>query len=113
MSPCDERTKRFIDKIIPNKYRNKSNNYYLENNDELFKPVDLLNDDYFSDFFNKPDINTMEIMSNEDEYMYGSRKINKSPRRSVTIVWLHRMQPCQLKQPTEVFAFVFSEKGYL
>ena len=81
ISPCDDKTKQFIDKIIPEKYRNKTNNNYIETNDELFTPAQLIDDDYFNEYFTKPNVSSMEVMSNEDEYVYGRRSLKHSKNK--------------------------------
>ena len=67
---CDDNTRTFLDKVIPKKYRNKTNNYYMERNIQLFKPKELLNDDYFAAYRMKPEHSESEMMS-EDSYYLG------------------------------------------
>ena len=48
---CDIETKKFIDKIIPVHLRGiRDKKYYLNKNENLFKPSDLLKDSYFSKY---------------------------------------------------------------
>jgi hypothetical protein len=50
----DSETDKFLMKILPKKVRGKGkNNYYLEQNIELFKPSELLKDKYFESLKNK------------------------------------------------------------
>ncbi len=46
----DSETNKFLEKIIPHKFRTDKNNYYLTKNEELFTPEELLEDDYFKEF---------------------------------------------------------------
>jgi hypothetical protein len=68
---CNKETKQFFDKVIPKKYRNKTNNYYLEEFVELHKPKDLLKDEYFKEFLNKKD-----IIKNINENEYYMNRLN-------------------------------------
>ena len=76
---CNKETKTFFDKVLPKKYRNKTNNYYLEENVELFKPKDLLDDEYFAEYADKPK-NYTDVMSENNYYTNYSIKnvVNKS-----------------------------------
>jgi len=47
LSDCDLETKKFVDKILPFKLRGM---YYLNKNETLFKPSDLLKDSYFNKY---------------------------------------------------------------
>ena len=76
-SKLDESTQKFLEKIIPNKYRSNKNSYYLTKNDELFKPKDLLKDDYFKEFTKKVE---MEETYSEDNY-YTNYHNNKSKHK--------------------------------
>ena len=61
---CDLETKKFIDKIIPVQLRGiKDKKYYLNKNENLFKPSDLLKDHYFS----KYKVTTSEKKENKEE----------------------------------------------
>lgn len=71
---CKE-TNKFINRILPEKYRNKTNNYYLEKDVELFRPKDLLEDDYFKDYLNKPQ-DEKNYMS-ENNYFNGSKVLTR------------------------------------
>jgi len=54
LSNCRLETKKFIDKVLPNNVRtNKNGNFYLNKNEVLFKPSELLKDPYFNIFKNK------------------------------------------------------------
>ena len=54
LSDCTLETKKFIDKVLPNNVRtNKNGNFYLNKNEVLFKPNELLKDPYFNIFKNK------------------------------------------------------------
>ncbi len=46
----DGETTKFLEKIIPHKFRTDKNSFYLTKNEELFTPEDLLEDVYFKEF---------------------------------------------------------------
>jgi hypothetical protein len=79
-SNCKE-TNKFLEKVLPEKYRNKTNNYYLEENVELFKPVDLLEDDYFSSYKTekKEDFQNMS----ENNYYMGKNVYTRKIKNNV------------------------------
>jgi hypothetical protein len=70
----DDETLSFLSRALPEKYRNKTNNYYLEKNVEHTTPKDLLNDKYFETLKNKKDI---ETNMSDNNYMYGTRKLSR------------------------------------
>jgi hypothetical protein len=79
IEPCDNKTKEFLEKIIPKKYRNKTNSFYLERNVMLFKPSELLEDPFFAEYLNEPIKENMLMENNEDDdFIYGSRNIRKA-----------------------------------
>jgi len=76
---CDSKTKDFLGKIIPVKYRNKTNSFYLERNVNLFSPSELLKDPFFDDYLTEPELDNMLMEEdNNDDYIYGSRKVRKA-----------------------------------
>jgi len=79
---CDKSTKTFLDRVIPQKYRNKTNNYYMERNIQLFKPKELLDDKYFADYENKPEHIDSETMS-ENNYYSGIKAVLDSDNEAV------------------------------
>jgi hypothetical protein len=71
---CDSKTKEFLGKVIPQKYRNKTNSFYLERNVNLFSPAQLLEDPFFDEYLNEPMKDNMLIDDdNNDDYIYGTR----------------------------------------
>jgi len=57
-----DETNVFLNKVIPKKYRSKKNHRYMEDFVELFKPSDLLTDEYFKEFTTKKE--TTEVSNN-------------------------------------------------
>nr|QFG74544.1 MAG: hypothetical protein [Megaviridae environmental sample] len=58
---CDNELLKFLEYLIPHKYRSKDNNYYLNTNDELHTPVKLLDHSFFS-FLTKKNEHKNNIM---------------------------------------------------
>ncbi len=85
ISDLDEETINFLENIIPSKYRTADGSY-MNKYVELFKPSELLLDDYFKEFLKKVD-KEQSMLDNEyytnknkkiiDSYK-GSRKIKES-----------------------------------
>jgi hypothetical protein len=75
----DDETLSFLSRALPQKYRNKTNNYYLEKNVEHITPKELLNDTYFESFKNKKNI---ETNMSDNNYMYGTRKLSRKIKQS-------------------------------
>ena len=57
-----DETNVFLNKVIPKKYRSKKSNPSIRENIDLFKPSDLLNDEYFKEFTIKTE--TTEVSNN-------------------------------------------------
>ncbi len=68
----DEETMEFMDKVIPEKYRTNKK-MYIRENDELFVPEELLDDNYFKHFTKEIKI---ERKMSPDNY-YTDRKSNR------------------------------------
>ena len=102
----DDETKKFLDEILPKKYRGKNGKYgySFSGSKELFKPAKLLNHSYFNDFtvktnnvvsFIKPieflgyktqlDSDHSSVFGSQSSVVYGTRKINKSSRKTKKI----------------------------
>lgn len=91
---CKE-TNKFIDKILPEKYRNKTNKYYLEENVELFKPKDLLQDDYFKEYKNKP--TQSENMMSDNNY-YTNKQNNSNEENSDSEILVRKLKDIEIDQ---------------
>ena len=74
----DEKTVEFIDKVIPERYRNK--NLYLLENDEFIIPEELLDDKYFKEY--KKEIKIERTMSPDNYYTNRSKKSSKKSSRA-------------------------------
>lgn len=70
----DSETRKFVDKIYPDKYRNK------KIDKELFVPAELLGDSIFSDYTIKKLPHKSSKHTNEKAFSKSSRKIKKSER---------------------------------
>lgn len=68
----------FLDKVIPNKYRSKKNNHYMEDYVELFKPSELLQDEYFKEY-------TTTQPSNMTGKKYTIKKSEKKSKKFLSI----------------------------
>ena len=76
----DEETVEFLNKVIPEKYRN-SKRMYLKENDEFMVPEELLKDAYFKEF--KTELSIQRIMSPDN--FYTNRKSKKSSIKKSSI----------------------------
>lgn len=72
---CNKETQDFLNKVIPKKYRNKTNNFYLERFVEHIRPKDLLDDEYFKEYKEKKNI---EQDISENNYFMGKKTISKN-----------------------------------
>jgi hypothetical protein len=64
---CHDETSKFLEKIIPKKYRSKQNHYYMERFIDHVEPAELLNDEYFKVYTKKKE--SKEELSENDYYM--------------------------------------------
>ena len=64
---CHDETNKFLEKVIPKKYRSKKNHYYMDRFINHIDPAELLNDEYFKEYTQKKE-NTKN-MSENDYYM--------------------------------------------
>ena len=76
---CNKETKEFFNRVLPEKYRNKSNDFYLEKNVEIIKPKDVLKDEYFSEYLEKPK-NENKMLSS-DNYFTNVKKQSRSLKK--------------------------------
>ena len=73
----DEETMEFFDRVVPHKYRNKTNNFYLEKDIEYITPEELLTDKYFNIYTTKQQL---ETNVSDNNYMFGKRKLSRKSK---------------------------------
>ena len=64
---CTEDIKKFIDKILPPSVKDFNKNYII------VKPIDLLYDDFFKEFRNKPSKNYIKESISNNQYLTGQK----------------------------------------
>ncbi len=72
---CDTETKKFLDRIIPPHIRGIDMGNFKKNY-VIASPIDLLNDNYFSEYKNKPSKNSVEETMSNHQYLTGKQQID-------------------------------------
>ena len=112
LSDCDLETKKFIDKIIPSKLRGM---YYLNKNEILFKPSDLLKDSYFNKYKqNNDDNNKNNEKDNNKEEENNNKEENDNNKEEIKLLesntYLNKKKLGKITLDTENYNMLFKSK---